>query len=325
MRKRALIIVLCILTAGMVSGCGENAARYGTKDKAKISIVCTVFPVYDWVRNIVGNENGNVEIKLLMKGGDLHSFQPSARDIADAVTADMFIYIGGTSDRWADDVVKNNRTEDKAIRLFDILGDSLEGEQHKEGMEPEEHHGHEEHEEEYDEHVWLSLKRASKTVRALTERLCSIDGANSAEYMRNSASYINKIDELDREYAAAAAQSRNKTVIFADRFPFLYMTEDYGIDYYAAFPGCSADAEASFGTVVFLADKADKLGKNTLIVLEGSKQSIADAVISNAKHRNIKTAVMDSCQSTDSSDAADGADYLEIMRGNLVSLKEALN
>ena len=326
MKNKFFAAAACVLTACMLAACGTPSGGAAEENSDKISIVCTIFPLYDWVRSVVGEDNAEVDIKLLATGGDLHSFQPSAKDIAEIATSDMFLYVGGSSDKWADDTVKNSGVKGCAVRLFDILADELEEEEIKDGMQAESHIEEDLHgdEKEYDEHLWLSLRRAMTAVGAIADDICTLDGGNAEKYKSNAEKYMSELDSLDREYAAAVESSPDKTVIFADRFPFRYLTDDYGIEYYAAFPGCSADTEASFETVIYLANTANRLKKDTLLVLENSKQSIADTVIANTKRSDIKTAVMNSCQSVTKEDIQNGMSYISVMRQNLEPLKAAL-
>lgn len=311
--KIALLLVVCIMIVSF-SGCVGNTLELGKKP----SIVCTVFPVYDWICEILGEQIKDFDVQMLGKNGiDLHSYQPSAQDIVLISSSDLFVYVGGSSDAWAQDVLKNsNNPNMRIVKLFDILGDDIE--------QPIAHeHDHEEvHGSEYDEHVWLSLRFAAEVTEALSKEIAdNLDNKNASMYKNNADVYIDKLYNLDAEYKAAVDASKDKTIIVADRFPFLYLAEDYGIDYFAAFPGCSADTDVSFETVVSLAEEADRLSKNTILVTENSRESIAETVISGMKNKNVEVAVLNSCQSI----AADsGTGYLDIMRDNLVSFKAAL-
>ncbi len=316
MTKRIIsAVMLAILVVSILSGCG---AVEDTRDKTKI--VTTSFVVYDWICEILGEENGKFDVELLSNGGDMHSYQPSAADIAKIHNCSLFVYVGGSSDEWINKLVEDSAI--KAVSLFQLVGENdwLMAEPHKHT----EVHNHENHSgEAYDEHLWLSPKLAKKIVDGLSTKIQELDVQNSSVYQKNAEAYIQRLDALSDEYQKAVEESKDKTVIFADRFPFLYLAKDYGIKYYAAFPSCSSDTDASFDVVIELAEKAKELEKETLLVLENPTQSIAEAVIKASGCENIKTAVLDSCQTIAGKDAGKN-DYIEIMTKNLASLKEAL-
>lgn len=325
MRKLTAIILSILTVCAVFAGCTGTETD---KESKKLNIVTTIFPVYDWVKEIVSGRE-NVNLTLLMDNGvDLHSFQPTTEDIMKISTCDMFIYVGGESDKWVDgalrEVINKKMT---SINLLDTLGDSVKEEEVKEGMEAE--HGQDEkqeHEEEpeYDEHVWLSVKNAKVLCNKISEELCKTDSAHKETYKKNTTAYTEKLDSLDKDYASAVKNADVKTLLFGDRFPFRYLTEDYGLDYYAAFVGCSAESEASFETVVFLAKKVDELGLKAICKIESSDGKIAKTIKDNTKSKNQKLVTFDSLQSTTGKQAENGTTYLSVMRKNLESLKTAL-
>jgi len=350
--KKYIGIGLSILVAiMMVLGCAKkestgssvtessSAAESNSEENKKLSIVTTIFPAYDWVKQVVG-DNKNVEISFLIdKGVDLHSYQASAADIAKITDSDLFVYVGGESDDWAEDIIKENPNL-KYINMVDSIGEAALAEELVEGMQDEEEHDHEgeehaheegehaheegEHEdgeEEIDEHVWLSIKNAETIVSAIEAKLAEIDPDNKAEYEKNANDYLAKLDELDKEYKDTLSSIQNKTIIVGDRFPFRYLVNEYGINYYAAFKGCDAGSEASFETVKFLANKMDELNMTDIFIIDGSKGDLAKTIVDNTKDKNAKVLVLDSMQSTKSSD---NASYLDIMKKNLEVLKEVL-
>jgi zinc transport system substrate-binding protein len=307
-----------------LSACGEKKEDAGEE---KIKIVTTIFPEYDWVRNIVGAENETIEVDLLVdSGADLHSFQPTAEDILKISTCDLFVYVGGESDEWVHDVLRDAMNKDmKVVNLLESLGDSAKQEEVIEGMQEEEHEHEEEHEEgEYDEHVWLSLRNASKLVKVISEAIVSVDPDNKNIYEENTVAYLEKIEALDKEYQEVTEKAKVKTLLFADRFPFRYMVDDYGLNYYAAFVGCSAETEASFETMSFLTNKVDELGLSSIMTIESSDQKIAKTVKENSKTKDQQILTMDSMQSVTAKNIADGTTYLSIMEENLAVLKDAL-
>ncbi|MBF1150766.1 MAG: zinc ABC transporter substrate-binding protein [[Eubacterium] sulci] len=332
MKKIITLMLVAVLAVCALSGCGTSKSGEDTKDK-KIKIVTTIFPEYDWVMQILGDKADKADVTMLLdKGVDLHSYQPSTADIAKISEADVFIYVGGESDEWVEDVLKEAKNKKlKVINLMDVMGDKAKEEEVKEGMQPEEEEhaeeakdGKEEEEVEYDEHVWLSLKNAKIFTKKIADVLSEVDKDDAKTYQANYESYAKKLDDLDKKYADAVASAKNKTLVFGDRFPFRYLVNDYGLDYYAAFVGCSAESEASFETVTFLAKKIDELGLGNVLTIEGKNHKIAKTVVDNTKNKDQKVLTMDSMQSTTSKDVKDGATYLGIMEKNLEVLKEAL-
>jgi len=328
--KKYTVIMLCLLIClSALTGCSGTPAASGGKPR----IVATIFPQYDWTRCIAG-DRADVEL-LLDNGVDLHSYQPTADDIVMISTCDMFIYVGGESDKWVDDVLKNASNKDMiVINLLDVLGDAVKEEEFVEGMEKEEHdhdndedHGDNDEDEEgpeYDEHIWLSLRNASALCRAIAAKLGELDAANADYYTANANDYIEKLDALDRQYTDTLEASPVKTLLFADRFPFRYLADDYGLDYYAAFAGCSAETEASFETIIFLAKKADELGLVAIMQIESADGSIARTVRDSTKTKDQEILTLDSLQSITADEIENGVTYLSLMENNLSVLREAL-
>lgn len=509
MKKNFTIFLALTMVVGLLAGCGKkNAAETGESDSNKLSVVTTIFPEYDWVKEILGDKADNAEVTMLLSNGvDLHSYQPTADDIVKISDCDLFIYVGGESDGWVEDALKESTNKDmKVIDLLEVLGDSVKTEETVEGMQETEHahdhskevstfedhevqdrslsdwagswqsaypfaldgtlddafaamaeegemtadeyktyyqngyktditniniegdhiaftyedgkkvgsdykyigyyiqnwstgtkaamyrfeavdrtsgapiyiefndhmiesaaaehfhirmsnesfdaivdpekswptffpadmtgedlcehmegHGHDhDHEEEADEHVWLSLKNAKTLVRAISDALQELDPDNKDTYAANTSAYIEKLSALDGAYQSAVDGAARKTVLFGDRFPFRYLVDDYGLSYYAAFTGCSAESEASFETVSFLAKKVDELKLPCVLTIEGKNHKIAETIVENTAEKNQKILTMDSMQSTTSEDVANGTTYLSVMEQNLSMLKEAL-
>ncbi len=505
--KRIIPLFLALTMAvSLFTGCGKkDAAENGENESDKLKVVTTIFPEYDWVKEVLGDKADNAEITMLLDNGvDLHSYQPTADDIVKIADCDLFIYVGGESDEWVNDALKESTNPNmKVINLLDVLGDSVKTEEMVEGMQETEHsHSHEkkevtedrtlsdyegewqslypfmdekfktetvsymaeaegfddeneawdffykgnetdvryvnikgntiefvkedgtketgtyeydgfysdcwgetsiryqfkntdknsnapayvqfddhlnypskaehfhlycgddakamldikynwptyypadiqseddmiheflkhyvededehEHEEESDEHVWLSLKNAETLVGAISDALQELDPDNKDTYAANTSAYIEKLSTLDGEYQQAVDAASTKTVLFADRFPFRYLVDDYGLSYYAAFAGCSAESEASFETISFLAKKVDELNLPCVLTIEGKEHKIAETVVENTTAKNQKILTMDSMQSTTSEDVANGTTYLSVMEQNLGVLKEAL-
>ena len=403
-KKIMMFTAMAVMVCGIFAGCGKTQTETKSSSKSvtstasstsnkstesttsenktddtnkKLSVVCTIFPEYDWIRELVGDKKENYEITYLLdKGVDLHSYQPTAEDIAKIANCDLFVYVGGESDGWVKDALKESKNDKmQVVNLLETLGTNVKEEEVVEGMQEHDHeheHGHKEdadhdhdhehkedadhdhdhehkedvehdhdhehadheHEDadhkhhhdkvEYDEHVWLSLRNASSLVNELAVRLQTIDPENKDYYAGTAASYTAKLGDLDSRYLAAVKKAKNKTVLFGDRFPFRYLVDDYGLKYYAAFVGCSAETEASFETVAFLAKKADELKLNNVLVIENSDQKIAKKIVETTNAKDQKIVEMNSMQSVTADQIADGATYLGIMEANLKALEAAL-
>ena len=356
---------------GDVSGQGEVGGAGGTGGAGtsgadrKLSIVCTVFPHYDWTRQLLGDRLSEVELTLLLKNRiDLHNYQPSVGDMVTISGCDLFIYIGGESDQWVTGALAEAKNQNMIkINLIEELGAGVKIEEIAEGMEAEDdddgdgdgdrddrdgdhadHNGdagghsdsgdygdgdRTDHKDgDFDEHIWLSLHNAEKLCAVIAGALALLDGGAADMYEANRLAYTEELRRLDAGYRKVVDGSPVKALCFADRFPFRYLVDDYGLEYSAAFPGCSAETEASFATIVFLSDKIDELGLSKVMVTESADQSIAKAVINNTAAKNQQILTLDAMQSVIESEAigAGGAvTYLSIMESNLEVLKEALS
>ena len=303
------------------------ASCNGTNSGDKKSVITTIFPEYDWVMNILGDKKDDMNVSMLLDSGvDLHSYQPSPKDIVNISNCDLFIYVGGESDAWVEDVLKQAKNKDMlTINLLETLGDAAKEEELIEGMQGEEEEEEEEEEEkEYDEHVWLSLKNAELFVKTISESISALDKENANYYKQNADTYAANLKQLDQQYEAAVQAGTQKTLLFADRFPFRYLTEDYSLKYYAAFIGCSAETEASFETIAFLANKVDELGLKVILKIESSDGAIANTVKNATKNKDQQILTMDSIQSATTKEYKNGRNYLSIMTSNLDILKEAV-
>ena len=327
--SKIMALALSSLVVPFCASCNTT----GSGDK--MSIVTTIFPEYDWVMNILGEKKDNADVTLLLDNGiDLHSYQPTPKDIITISSCDLFIYVGGESDEWVDDALKKATNKDmKVINMMDVLGDAVKEEEVIEGMEEEEHdhdhdegeeHDHDEEEVEYDEHIWLSLKNAQTLVSEIGKKLGEIDQENASYYQSNVTGYLNSLKDLDTRYAQAVSGGTKDTLLFADRFPFRYLVDDYDLKYYAAFVGCSAETEASFETIAFLANKVDELGLNVILKIESSDGGIANTVKNATQNKNQTIMTMDSIQSASTKEYKAGRNYLSIMEQNLTVLTEAV-
>ena len=355
----AVTMAFSMMACGNKGGSSADAAGNTSTSAAKngkLQVVTTIFPEYDWVRQVLGENPAGVEMTLLLdSGADLHSYQPTAEDIARISSCDMFIYVGGESDKWVDDALKEATNKNMIVlNLLEALGDSAREEEVVEGMQADEHdhdhedgdhddadhdhedadhddadhdedgHHHDERELEYDEHVWLSLKNTKLFTGIIAGKLSELDAANADTYKKNAEAYTASLEELDQQYTALFANAKEKTLLFGDRFPFRYMIEDYDLSYYAAFIGCSAETEASFETITFLAGKVDELWLKHIFVLEGGNQKIADTVKNSTKSKDQEIVALNSMQSITKKDIEDGVTYLGLMKSNYEVLSKAL-
>ena len=342
MKKIAFIASIFALLTLFIA-CNSDSEKKNSEQAAnngkKISVVATIYPQYAWLKEILGNQADSLNLTLLVKNGmDLHSYKPSAADIATIAKADMIVYVGGESDKWIEKALEATPNEKRVqVNLLEALGDRVKAEEIVEGMQAEEEHEHhhehaEEHEDEHhhheeaenDEHIWLSLKNAEILVKKIAEAVANVDTAHAMEYHINAGLYIAKISALDAQYRAATDRAHFKTILFGDRFPFRYLVDDYGIKYFAAFVGCSAESEASFETVAFLAGKMDSLALPAIFTIDGSNGKIARAILdASKKSKETPVLTLNSMQSIKNSQM-DSANYLDIMRENLEVIKKAL-
>lgn len=350
-RVRDFLLAGSLILGMMLTGCGisgqqteQNGGKeQNTEENKKISVVATIFPQYDFVRQIAGD---NVELKMLLKPGEeTHSYEPTPQDIIAIQNSDLFIYVGGENDAWVEDILEsmpdNGRT---TLKLVDCV-DTVE-EEHVEGMKEERGHDHDDHDEddaeheedeadheehgqedthsvhEIDEHVWTSPVNAVKIVEQIKEELCELDPENASVYEENAEAYVEQLKELDQEFQDVADHSKRKLTIFGDRFPFRYFAEEYDLDYYAAFSGCASDTEPSAATMAFLINKVQDENIKTVLKMELSNENIAKAI---AEATNADVKEFYSCHNLTAEQFADGETYLSLMEKNVETLREVLN
>lgn len=317
--KKIIALFLCLISAvSTLVGCSVNV-----KDKTdfgKLKIVTTIFPIYDWVKNIAGDK---ADVSMLLSNGvDIHSFQPSAQDIVKISNCDMFIYVGGESDSWVEDALNEKINKNLiAVNLMDVLKKDIKREELKDGMQSEESA---DCEIEYDEHIWLSLRNAENACTHICGKLSELDSKGRKAYEKNTEEYKRKLSELDKKFIDAVKKSKTKTMVFGDRFPLRYFIEDYKLNYYAAFVGCSAETEASFKTIAFLAGKVDEYKLNAIYKIETSDGKIAETIKNNTKTKNQKILTFDSMQSINSNDVKNKTTYIKIMEKNLDVVKKGI-
>ena len=321
----------------------ENSVAEGKDEKEekensdeKVNVVATIFPEYDFLRQI-GGDDINLSM-LLTPGAESHSFEPTPKDIKEVDQSDMFVYVGGDSDAWIDSILDSVDVKDKkVVTLMDCV--ELVEEETVEGMTPEKEEdteeeekkedteqeakeeGIEEEEIEYDEHVWTSPRNAKLIVQKLCDALCEIDTDNAAHYKENTRNYLTKLDKLDGEFKDIAAHAVRKEIIVGDRFPFRYFVDAYGLSYYAAFPGCSTDTEASAATIAFLTDKVKKDKIPVVFHIELSNEKICNSI---CEETGAKSELLNAVHNVTKDDFEKGITYLDLMEHNVTVLKEAL-
>ena len=342
--KALFAALLLLLLSLLCTSCGRNPA-----DDGKLRIVATVFSEYDWVREILGDNPAGAELTLLTeKGVDMHSYQPSTGDLLKIAKCDLFLYVGGESDAWVQKALAGAKNDRRiTVNLLGILGSDAREEELVEGMERGDGDSHDadsdgdSHGDDasrgenrgnhvdggiaYDEHVWLSLRNAAKFVTRISESLQALDPEHAETYKKNAEAYLAKLSALDAQYKEAVDAAPVKTLLFGDRFPFRYLTGDYGLSYYAAFAGCSAETEASFSTVTFLAGKLDELDLPAVLTIEGSDNRLAETILRAAGQDSSRAVLsLNSLQSVTKSEIDGGVTYIGVMTDNLAVLRRAL-
>lgn len=318
MKKIISVLLITLILSLPLSACKNEELKADG-----LSIVCTTFPQYDFLKNILGNDDALT--LLLDNGADLHSYEPTAQDIIKIGSSDLFVYVGGNSDKWVEGALRSaNNPELKTIALMDLV--ETYKEEYVAGMEHNHSHdGGETHSGDHngeDEHIWLSLRNAVTITKKLCDAVCEIDSVNSEAYKSNAKNYISELNELDNQYQSVVNSAKRNVLLFADRFPFRYLVEDYKLTYHAAFAGCSSESEASFETLAYLIDKTKELSLPAVLIIDNSEGSIAETVSSES---GAKILSMNSCQSVSMADINQGTNYLDIMKSNLEILTEALN
>ena len=332
MKKTISVIIVFAAILFIIPGCRQNNNSGAQNQDGKINVTSTIFPAYDFVRQIAADKVNL--IMLLPPGSESHSFEPSPRDIITIQNSDIFMYIGGESDNWVGRILQSMNTD--SIKILSIL-DTVElvEEEIIEGME----HDHQHHEDEHDhdddddddhhddeinndEHVWTSPRNAILIVRAITNLLCEADPANNDFYRKNAASYTEELEKLDAAFSEVVDEAKRKTMIFADRFPFRYFVDAYGLSYFAAFPGCSTETEPSAATVAFLIDKTRAERIPVVFHIELSNERMANTI---SEETGAKKLQFHSCHNISRRDFDAGLGYLDLMRRNVENLREALH
>lgn len=315
MKKILSVIIVSAVLCALLAGCGAELGPEQEQEDGRLSVVATVFAPYDFARQLVG-ERGEVTL-LLPPGSESHSYEPTPKDIIGIQNCDLFIYVGGESDAWVADVLESVGEGVSTVTLMDCV--ELLEEEHVEGMETE--HEHEDGETEYDEHVWTSPRNAKLICEKIASALCEADPEGEAEYKAALESYSQELDELDAAFKEVVANGVRDTIIFADRFPLLYFAKAYGLEYYAAFPGCADETEPSAATVVFLIEKVREEGIPVVFHIELSNEDMADTI---CEETGAEKMLFSACHNVTKEQFEAGVTYLELMWANVDALREAL-
>ena len=308
MKIKVIVAALLLTLLLLCTSCGQESESY--------DIVATIFPGYDFARSLAGDD---LSIKqLLPPGAESHSYEVSARDIIAIQKCKIFICVGGESERWVDSILESMDEKPRVIRMMDCV--DVLGEEIKEGMEHD--HGHSDHdhrEGKYDEHVWTSPKNAALIAQVLRDAMAEEFPELADSVRSNADSYVGKILELDSRFESLFSKKDDTCLIFGDRFPLRYFVERYGIDYYAAFPGCSADSEASASTVAILINKIKEIGAPTVFYIEFSNHVIAESI---AESTGVGTAQFNTCHNVSKKQLDEGATYLSLMEENYRTMEK---
>ncbi|QAT42936.1 metal ABC transporter substrate-binding protein [Aminipila luticellarii] len=324
LNKVFLIVLIIALAAGLMSSCSflkSNDSSQNSADAKKLNVVATIFPEYDFLRQI-GGDYLNLTM-LLSPGAESHSFEPTPQDIKDIQKSDMFVYVGGDSDEWVANIMDSvDSSKTKIVTLMDCV--DLAEEEVVEGMTPEEEEEPQvgEAEPEYDEHVWTSPKNTMKIVQKLCDNLCELDPEHAEAYKQNTKQYLSELEQLDGEFQDVVDQAKRKEIIVADRFPFRYFADEYGLTYYAAFPGCSTDTEANAATIAFLTNKVKQDKIPVVFHIELSNEKICDSICETT---GAKSELLNAVHNVSRDDFESGVTYIDLMKHNVEALKEALN
>lgn len=317
--KKTFKIFLSIFTClALISASLSFSSCKKSDEDGNVSVLCTVFPIYDWVANIAKDVEGVTLSLLVDNGTDMHSFQPSFADMAEIKQSNVVIYVGGESDKWIEDALDGDTV---AIKLSAIDGISLYGISSESIAHGHDHEHDHEHPESYDEHLWLSVRNAVTSCKYISEALENIDKNNAHTYQENTKSYTDKLDGIDQKLSDICANAASP-VVFADRFPFVYLFNDYSVQYYAAFEGCSTDTNADFDTVIRLSEKIGEYGCRYVLTTESPIKELAEKAISESNQTEIEVLALDSMQSITAEKIEQGCSYLEIMEQNAAVLQK---
>lgn len=323
MKKKLIYLIVLIIFVLSLTACSFETNKQESNN-GKLSIVTTIFPQYDFARQIVGDK---ADVTMLLKpGSESHSYEPTPQDIKTIQNCDLFIYTGGENEVWVEDILNSmGEKKPQSLKLIDCVTtvneEIVEGMEHNHEHEHEDNHEHED-KEEIDEHVWTSPKNAIKIVDKISDLICSKDSKNADTYKNNTQNYIADLQDLDKSLTYVVDNAKCNTIIFGDRFPFRYLVDDYGLKYYAAFAGCSSETEASASTISFLIDKVNEEKTPVVFTIEFSNEKIADSICEVTGAKKLK---LNSCHNLSDDEMQAGETYLSLMKNNVENLRDALN
>lgn len=313
---KKLFPLLCALL--LLASCGPALPP---EDPGRLRIAAAVFPAYDFARAAAG-DLADVTL-LLPPGAESHSYEPTPADILQVQRCDLFLYLGGESDAWVDTILSAVERQGETLRMIDCVDlleeESVDGMQGGHDHDHQDDHGHLGEVVGMDEHVWTAPRNAAAVTRTIGERLAALDPAHAGEYAANAEAYASELEALDQDFAAFFEERTDRAIVFGDRFPLLYFAEAYGLDYYAAFPGCGSQTEPSAATVAFLTNKVREEGLPAVWYIEFSNHLVADSI---AEAAGVKTAQFHTCHNVSRAELEAGATYLSLMRANLETLRE---
>lgn len=302
-----IIAAICVL---IIPGCSKQSG--GGEDSGKLKIVSTVFPPYDFAKHITGD---NAELSILLPpGNETHTYEPSPSDIISIQNCDLFLYIGGENEQWAEKLLANaDASKVKAVKLIDYVTPLSEEDEESGGHEEQDEHHHE-----YDQHIWTSPSNAIVMLNAIYDAICEADSGNKETYTKNRDSYKAEIEALRDDIRSAVDNAKNKIVVFGDRFPFRYFADEFGLTCYAAFASCSDESEPSAATVTRLIETIKENSIPVVYYLEFSSRKVSDTL---CEQTGAKALMLHSCHNVSKEDLENGESYVSLMRTNLKNLE----
>lgn len=314
LKRKLLAVITAAATVLSLCACSSESG-YSNSDSGKLKIISTVFPPYDLARQIAGD---NAEISILLPpGSEIHNYEPSAKDMIAIRNCDIFLYIGGENEQWAEKLINSNDTENvTAVKLIDYVPTLSED-------EDEHDHDHEhEHEHETDEHIWTSPKNAQLMLSAVYDAICKVDPSDKQTYTKNKDAYAKQLSDLDNAYRSAVDNAKNKTIVLADKFPFRYLAHEYGLEFSAAFAACSDESEPGVSTMIKLTKTIKENNIPAVYYLEFSSTKIADTLCDETGATKL---MLHSCHNVSKQDIENNVSYVDLMKQNLENLKLTLN
>lgn len=314
LKRKLLAVITAAATVFSLCACSSESG-YSSSDSGKLKIISTVFPPYDLARQIAGD---NAEISILLPpGSEIHNYEPSAKDMIAIRNCDIFLYIGGENEQWAEKLINSNDTENvTAVKLIDYVPALSED-------EDEHDHDHEhDHEHETDEHIWTSPKNAQLMLSAVYDAICKVDPSDKQTYTKNKDAYAKQLSDLDNAYRSAVDNAKNKTIVLADKFPFRYLAHEYGLEFSAAFAACSDESEPGVSTMIKLTKTIKENNIPAVYYLEFSSTKIADTLCDETGATKL---MLHSCHNVSKQDIENNVSYVDLMKQNLENLKLTLN